>query len=99
LERRGIPHAVNAAGGIFSFFFTAGPVHDLEGAQRGDRLFFTRYFAAMLDRGIYFAPSPYESNFLSTAHTQADIDQTVAASAEALDQVLEIHLSSRAPGP
>ena len=53
----------------------------------------------MLDRGVYFAPSQFEADFLSTAHTAADIDRTLAAGDAALREVLEMPLSGGLPGP
>jgi glutamate-1-semialdehyde 2,1-aminomutase len=79
LRRYDIAHRLNRAGGMFSIFFTREPVVDLESARRSDRAFFAKYFAAMLDRGVYFAPSPFEANFVSTAHTATDVEQTIAA--------------------
>jgi glutamate-1-semialdehyde 2,1-aminomutase len=83
-DRHGIPSFVNCAGAMFSIFFTPDEVHDLRGAQATDRQLFAKYFGAMLERGVYFAPSPFESNFLGAAHTPAEIDRTVAASESAL---------------
>ncbi|MFY9631895.1 MAG: glutamate-1-semialdehyde 2,1-aminomutase [Candidatus Cybelea sp.] len=97
--RHGVPLFVTRAGAMFGVFLSAGPVEDLEGAQACDRGLFSRYYAAMLDRGVYFAPSPFEANFLSTAHTPADIDLTIAAGDAALSEVLEMPLSSGLPGP
>ena len=79
LDRHGIPHYTTRAGGMFGLFFTATPVVDLEAARGGDRSLFARYFAAMLDRGVYLAPSPYEANFVSSAHTPRDVERTLAA--------------------
>lgn len=98
-KRHGLPIFATRAGAMFGVFFSDGPVEDLTGAQAGDRRFFSRYYAAMLDRGVYFAPSPFEANFLSTAHTAADIDLTIAAGDAALSEVLEMPLSSGPPGP
>jgi glutamate-1-semialdehyde 2,1-aminomutase len=84
---------------MFGLFFTPGPVRDLEGARAGDRRLFASYFAAMMERGVYLAPSPFESNFLSTAHSEADIDRTIAASDSAIDEVLSLPLSSGTPAP
>ncbi|HEY6486124.1 MAG TPA: glutamate-1-semialdehyde 2,1-aminomutase [Candidatus Cybelea sp.] len=97
-KRHGVPLYTTRAGGMFGVFFSAGPVEDLTGAQACDRSLFSRYYAAMLDRGVYFAPSPYEANFLSSAHSATDIDLTIAASDAALREVLEMPLSSSAPG-
>ncbi|HEY4433109.1 MAG TPA: hypothetical protein VGM99_01800, partial [Candidatus Cybelea sp.] len=95
----GVPVYTTRAGGMFGLFLSAGPVEDLAGAQACDRPLFSRYYAAMLDRGVYFAPSPFEANFLSAAHTQTDIDLTIAAADAALSEVLEMPLSSGLPEP
>ncbi|HWC96381.1 MAG TPA: glutamate-1-semialdehyde 2,1-aminomutase [Candidatus Sulfopaludibacter sp.] len=70
---------VNRVGSMFTFFFTDGPVTDWESAKRCDTARFGRFFRAMLDRGIYLAPSQFEAAFLSAAHTEEDIDKTIAA--------------------
>jgi glutamate-1-semialdehyde 2,1-aminomutase len=74
---------VNRVGSMFTFFFTDQPVTDYESAKRSDTARFGRFFRAMLDRGIYLAPSQFEAAFLSAAHTDEDIRQTVAAAREA----------------
>ena len=74
---------VNRVGSMFTFFFTAGAVTDYESAKRSDTARFGRFFRAMLERGIYLAPSQFEAAFLSAAHTEADIQKTVAAAREA----------------
>jgi glutamate-1-semialdehyde 2,1-aminomutase len=66
----------NRIGSMFCLFFTAGPVTDLATAQRSDRKMFTRFFHGCLERGIYFAPSQFETGFISTAHTVEDIERT-----------------------
>jgi glutamate-1-semialdehyde 2,1-aminomutase len=68
---------------MFTFFFTGGPVTDYESAKRSDTARFGRFFRAMLDRGIYLAPSQFEAAFLSAAHSEEDIRKTVAAAREA----------------
>jgi glutamate-1-semialdehyde 2,1-aminomutase len=68
---------------MFTFFFTSGPVTDWESARRSDTARFGRFFRAMLDRGIYLAPSQFEAAFLSAAHTGEDIARTVSAAREA----------------
>jgi glutamate-1-semialdehyde 2,1-aminomutase len=75
---------VNRVGSMFTFFFTDGPVTDYESAKRSDTAKFGRFFRAMLERGIYLAPSQFEAAFLSTAHTDEDIDRTIVAAGEAL---------------
>ena len=74
---------VNRVGSMFTFFFTPQPVTDYESAKRSDTARFARFFRAMLDRGIYLAPSQFEAAFLSAAHTPEDIRQTIAAAREA----------------
>lgn len=88
LSRHGVPHSCNRAGSMFTVFFTSGPVADLEAARKSDRRLFAKYFGAMLDRGVYLAPSPFEANFLSTAHAPRDIERTLAAADSSLAQLL-----------
>jgi glutamate-1-semialdehyde 2,1-aminomutase len=88
LERQGLAHTCVRAGSMFTVYFTEGPVHDLESAQKSDRRLFAKYFGAMLERGIYLAPSPFETNFLSAAHTARDVDRTLAAADASVTQVL-----------
>jgi glutamate-1-semialdehyde 2,1-aminomutase len=76
---------VNRVGSMFTFFFTDGPVTDYESAKRCDTARFGRYFRAMLERGVYLAPSQFEAAFVSAAHTEEDIAQTVAAAREAFN--------------
>jgi glutamate-1-semialdehyde 2,1-aminomutase len=83
-SRHGVPHTVTAAGSMFGFFFADGPVTDLACAKRSDTALYGRFFHAMLDRGFYFAPSQFEAAFLSLAHTEAEIDGTIAAADDAL---------------
>ncbi len=83
-RRHGAPHAVASAGSMFGFFFADGPVTDLASAKRSDTALYARFFHAMLDRGFYFAPSQFEAGFLSLAHTESDIDRTIAAADEAM---------------
>jgi len=70
---------VNRVGSMFTFFFTDGPVTDWESAKRCDTARFGDFFRHMLDRGVYLAPSQFEAAFLSAAHSDADIDKTIAA--------------------
>jgi glutamate-1-semialdehyde 2,1-aminomutase len=65
-------------------YFTSGPVWSLADAMKSDRDRFKKYFHGMLHNGIYLAPSQFEAGFISTAHTLADIDRTVAAAAKVL---------------
>ena len=75
-------------GSMFCMFFASGPIIDLAGAQRSDLKMFARFFHACLKRGVYFAPSQFETGFISTAHTPADIERTAAVMREALAELL-----------
>jgi glutamate-1-semialdehyde 2,1-aminomutase len=88
MNKHGVPHYCVSAGSMFCTFFTHGPVTNLESAMRSDTDAFTRYFDAMLDDGIYIAPSQYEAGFLSTAHTTRHIERTLAAADAAFTRVL-----------
>ncbi len=76
---KGIPNAINRVGSMFSVFFQSGPVSSYENALQSDRGGFSEFFSRMLDQGIYIAPSPFESWFLSTAHGEAEIEETITA--------------------
>jgi glutamate-1-semialdehyde 2,1-aminomutase len=71
-------------GSMFCLFFTNGPVVDLDSARRSDTRRFAKFFHACLKRGIYFAPSQFETNFISTAHSAADIEETAKVIRETL---------------
>lgn len=71
-------------GSMFCLHFTERDVVDLASAQSADFVAFKHYFLSMLDQGIFIAPSPYETGFLSTAHSEADVDATIAAAERAL---------------
>jgi len=77
----GIPVTFDRCGSMFCAYFTSGPVHSLADAMKSDRALFAKYFHGMLDAGVYLAPSQFEAGFISSAHTAADIDQTVKAAA------------------
>ncbi|THF78754.1 glutamate-1-semialdehyde 2,1-aminomutase [Cohnella fermenti] len=78
-SRRGVPLTINRIVGAFSTHFCDHPVTNYEEAQDTDGEQFARFFREMLERGIYLAPSKYEAWFLTTAHTDADIDATLEA--------------------
>jgi glutamate-1-semialdehyde 2,1-aminomutase len=69
----------NRIGSMFCLFFASGPIVDVASAQRSDLKTFARFFHACLKRGIYFAPSQFETGFISTAHTRDDLESTGAA--------------------
>jgi glutamate-1-semialdehyde 2,1-aminomutase len=78
-EEKGIPFSINRATGMFTLFFTEGPVKDYHSAKMGDTKRFARFFIEMMEQGIYLPPSQYEAWFISLAHTQEDMDKTVEA--------------------
>ncbi|GIV61624.1 MAG: glutamate-1-semialdehyde 2,1-aminomutase [Rhodothermaceae bacterium] len=83
----GIPVQVAHAGTMFTLFFTGTPVHDWTSAARSDTDRFARFFQALLDEGVYLPPSQFEACFLSAAHTEDEIDATVAAAERALHRL------------
>jgi glutamate-1-semialdehyde 2,1-aminomutase len=72
-----IPVQFNSCGSMFCAYFTREPVHNLGDAMKSDRRRFAKYFHAMLDAGIYLAPSQFEAGFISTAHGEKDIERTI----------------------
>lgn len=72
---------------MFGMFFTGGPVHNYEDAKKSDTAKFGRFHRGMLERGVYLAPSQYEAGFTSLAHTDADIDRTLAIAKEVLSNL------------
>jgi glutamate-1-semialdehyde 2,1-aminomutase len=86
----GIPLATNHVCGMFGFFFTDQPVVDrFDRAMACDVERFKRFFHGMLNEGIYFAPSAFETGFMSAAHTEADIDATAAAAARVFTRLTQ----------
>ena len=83
-----IPSSINRVGSMFTGFFNDGPVTTLEDAEGSDTEMYGRYFHAMQENGVYIAPSQFEAGFVSTAHTEADIDATVTKASEALRTLL-----------
>lgn len=83
----GIPIRFNRVGAMFCAYFTDQPVHNLADAMKSDRERFARYFRGMLEQGIFLAPSQFEAGFLSTAHTEADIEMTIRAARTVLKKI------------
>ena len=75
--RLGVPFTADSAGSMWGFFFHEGPVIDFAGARKSDTEMFKRFFHAALDRGVYLAPSPFEAGFVSAAHGDAEITETL----------------------
>ena len=79
IRKHGRNYTFHRAGSMFCLFFTEQEVYDLDSAQKASKELFKPFFWNMLEQGVYFAPSPYETGFISTAHTEEDIDRTVEA--------------------
>jgi glutamate-1-semialdehyde 2,1-aminomutase len=75
--RRGVPFTADCAGSMWGFFFRAEPVRSFTDAKTSDVDRFKRFFHAALDRGVYLAPSAFEAAFMSAAHTDEDISETL----------------------
>jgi len=82
-------HAISGgtAGGMFGWFFTEGPVKNFQDATKADAKKFGKWHRMMLERGVYLAPSMYEAGFMSMAHTDEDIEKTIAIADEVLAQL------------
>ncbi|MGA1286321.1 MAG: glutamate-1-semialdehyde 2,1-aminomutase [Rubrivivax sp.] len=80
----GVPFSVDCEGGMFGFFFGDRLPQNYPEVLATDKERFNRFFHGMLERGVYLAPALYEAGFVSTAHSQADIEATVAAAREVL---------------
>src|SRR5829696_5718190 len=78
----GGPFAINQVGSMVSMFFTRGPVIDFASAASSDTEAFKDFFWHMISRGVYVAPSQYEAGFISTAHSEEDLEETFEAAGE-----------------
>jgi glutamate-1-semialdehyde 2,1-aminomutase len=85
--RAGVPVTLNRRGSMFTVFFTSRPVTDYASAKTSDTAAFSAFFRAMLEAGVYLPPSQFEAAFVSTVHTDADVEATVRASRGAFQAV------------
>ena len=76
--RLGVPMTLGHAGSMWGIYFTAGPVRNYDDAKQTDTALFARWHKAALERGVFLAPSAFEAAFVSSAHTDADIDFSIA---------------------
>jgi glutamate-1-semialdehyde 2,1-aminomutase len=83
----GLDYSFNHIGSMFTMFFTNTAVDDFESAKKSDLTFFASYFQAMLSRGIYLAPSQFESLFISTAITTELADQIIHAHEASMKEI------------
>jgi glutamate-1-semialdehyde 2,1-aminomutase len=80
----GVPMCGGSYGSMWGVFLAAGPVRTFEDAKGSDVDTFRRFFHAALQRGVFFAPSAFEAGFLSTAHTDQDVEETISRARDAL---------------
>jgi glutamate-1-semialdehyde 2,1-aminomutase len=78
-KEAGVTFCADAIGGMFGLYFSATPPHNYAEMMAGDRERFNVFFHAMLDEGVYFAPAAFEAGFVSAQHSDAVIDETIAA--------------------
>jgi glutamate-1-semialdehyde 2,1-aminomutase len=83
----GIKTTTNRVGSMWTTFFNEGPITDWTTASKSDREVYGRFFHAMLDQGVYLAPSQFEAGFVSLTHPDEIIDQTIAAAAKAFQSM------------
>jgi glutamate-1-semialdehyde 2,1-aminomutase len=86
-QKAGVPFAADCQGGMFGFFLLPELPQNYGQVMKSDSPKFNQLFHGLLDRGVYIAPALYEAGFVSAAHSQADIDATVAAAAEVMQQL------------
>jgi len=86
-EDAGVPVHLSRVGSMVGLFFCEGPVRNYAEARAADRNAYARLFRSLLRRGVYLPPAPFETIFLSTAHTIEEVDRTVEAAAEAFREV------------
>lgn len=84
LEQKGVPHRFNRVGSMFCLFFADRDIVNVDDVMKQDLEFFKKFFWGCLDKGIYLAPSPYETGFISLAHTEPDLDDTLTVFEEVL---------------
>ena len=88
LEKLGKNFALNRVGSMQCMFFTEEKVDDFKSAVKSDTALYGRYFHEMLKRGVYLAPAQFEAVFVSTEHTEADLDKTIKSHYESLEAIL-----------
>jgi len=81
------PVRLNSIGSLFTLFFTAAPVTDFASAKRSDTRRYARFFQGALSHGLYLAPSQFEANFISTAHTKTDLNHAASVFERVLRQI------------
>jgi len=86
VKNLGITAQFTRVGSMFSMFFTDQDIIDFESVKSSDTNFFQSYFTALLEEGVYIAPSQFEAGFMSAVHTDEEIEQTIEANYKALQK-------------
>jgi glutamate-1-semialdehyde 2,1-aminomutase len=89
-QENDVEFTATSVGGMFGFFFHPGPVRNFKDAKKAHEERFRRFFAAMLEEGVYLAPSPFEAGFVSLAHRRREITETLGAAAQAMKRVARV---------
>jgi glutamate-1-semialdehyde 2,1-aminomutase len=87
LSAKGVPHRFNRVGSMFCVFFADRDIVNVDDVMKQDLEFFKKFFWGCLEHGVYLAPSPYETGFLSLAHTEADLDDTLMVFEQVLAKI------------
>ena len=87
LARKGLDFRFNRVGSMFCLFFTGEEIINLDSVMTADTASFRKFFTSMLDQGVYMAPSPYETGFISVAHGEDEIDRTLEAMDVSLSKI------------
>lgn len=87
MDGKGVPHRITRVGSMFCLFFTDREIRNVDDVMKQDLELFRKFFHGCLDRGVYIAPSPYETGFISLAHTEADLDDALGVFAEVLKKL------------
>jgi len=87
LAEKGVPYRFNRVGSMFCLFFTDREIINVDDVMKQDLDFFKKFFWGCLEKGVYLAPSPYETGFLSLAHTEPDLDDTLTVFREVLTAI------------
>lgn len=87
LAEKGVPYRFNRVGSMFCLYFTDREIVNVSDVMKQDLEFFKKFFWGCLEEGVYLAPSPYETGFISLAHTEADLDDTLSVFSAVLSKI------------
>ena len=89
-DKAGVPVQIHQSGSMFGIFFNENPVENYDDSAASSWEQFKTWFLSMLEQGIYLAPSPFETLFMSYAHSEEDIERTIQSAEKAMKKVAEI---------